>query len=163
MKMRHWAAADHLAAAQARLGHVLAKRSRPAILHVGDLVWMDSRHTPNDIPFKLTARWFGPFTVVQVKGAQATLDLPSTFGKAHRQVNIARLKFFEPRDSTLGDLICALNRFGVTMECLIMKLVAFAMQDAIKALTGYGWNGRVTTNLKMDGWLGLPYYTMYRI
>jgi len=103
MKMRHWAAADHLAAAQARLGHVLAKRSRPAILHVGDLVWMDSRHTPNDIPFKLTARWFGPFTVVQVKGAQATLDLPPTFGKAHRQVNIARLKFFEPRDSTLGD------------------------------------------------------------
>ena len=82
---------------------MLAKRSRPATLNVGDLVWMDSRHTPNDIPFKLTARWFGPFTVLQVKGAQATLDLPSTFGKAHRQVNIARLKFFEPRDSKLGD------------------------------------------------------------
>jgi len=30
MKMRHWAAADHMAAAQTRLGHVLAKRSRPA-------------------------------------------------------------------------------------------------------------------------------------
>jgi len=103
MKMRHWAATDHMAAAQARLGHVLAKRSRPATLNVGDLVWMDSRHTPNDIPFKLTARWFGPFTVLQVKGAQATLDLPSTFGKAHRQVNIARLIFFEPRDSKLGD------------------------------------------------------------
>jgi len=70
---------------------------------VGDLVWIDSRHTPNDIPFKLTARWFRPFTVLQVKGAQATLDLPSTFGKAHRQINIARLKFFEPRDSKLGD------------------------------------------------------------
>ena len=39
-----------------------------------------------------------------------------------------------------------------------MKLVAFAIQDAIKALTSYGWNGRVTTNNKMDGWLGLPYY-----
>ena len=70
---------------------------------MGDLVWIDSRHTPNDIPFKLTARWFRPFTVLQVKGAQATLDLPSTFGKAHRQINIARLKFFEPRDSKLGD------------------------------------------------------------
>jgi len=103
MKMRHWAAANHLAAARARLGHVLAKRSRPATLNVCDLVWMDSRHTPNDIPFKLTARWFRPFTVLQVKGAQATLDLPSTFGKAHRQVNIARLKFFEPRESKLGD------------------------------------------------------------
>jgi len=58
MKMRHWAAADHMTAAQARLGHLLAKRSRPATLNVGDLVWLDSRHTPNDIPFKLTARWF---------------------------------------------------------------------------------------------------------
>jgi len=86
--MRHWAAADHMTAAQARLGHLLAKRSRPATLNFGDLVWLDSRHTPNDIPFKLTARWFEPFTVLQVKGAQATLDLPSTFGKAHRQVNI---------------------------------------------------------------------------
>jgi len=84
MKMRHWAAADHMAAAQARLGHMLTKRSRPATLNGGDLVWMDSRHTPNDIPFKWTARWFGPFTVLQVKGAQATLDLPSTLGKAHR-------------------------------------------------------------------------------
>ena len=61
MKMRHWAAVDHMTAAHARLGHLLAKRSRPATLNVGDLVWLDSRHTPNDIPFKLTARWFGPF------------------------------------------------------------------------------------------------------
>ena len=43
------------------------------------------------------------FTVLQVKGARATLDLPSTFGKAHRQVNIARLEFFEPQDSELRD------------------------------------------------------------
>ena len=76
MKMRHWAATDHMTTAQARLGHVLAKRSRPAILHVGDLVWMDSRHAPNDIPFKLTARWFGPFTVVQVKDAQTPWICP---------------------------------------------------------------------------------------
>jgi len=70
MQMRHWAAADHMTAAQARLGHLLAKRSRPATRNVGDLVWLNSRHTPNDVPFKLTARWFGPFTVLQVKGAQ---------------------------------------------------------------------------------------------
>ena len=63
----------------------------------------DTLPTPNDIPFKLTARWFRPFTVLQVQGAQATLDLPSTFGKAHSQVNIARLKKIEPRDSKLGD------------------------------------------------------------
>jgi len=102
MKIRHWAAADHLTAAQARLGHLLAKRSRPAKLNVRDLVWLDCRHTPNDIPFKLTASLFGPFTVLQVKGAQATLDLPSTFGKAHHQVNISRLKIFESLDSKLG-------------------------------------------------------------
>ena len=39
---------------------------------------------------------------IQVKGAQTTLHLPSTFGKAHRQVKISRLKFFESRDSKLG-------------------------------------------------------------
>jgi len=47
-------------------------------------------------------RWFEHFPVLQVKSAQATLYLPSTFGKAHRQVNIARLKFFDSRDSKLG-------------------------------------------------------------
>ena len=36
IKMRHWAAADHMTEAQARLGHLLAKRSRPATLKVGD-------------------------------------------------------------------------------------------------------------------------------
>jgi len=76
-------------------------------------VWLDSRHTPNDIPFKLTARWFGPFTVLQVKGAQATLDLPSTFGKAHHQVNILRLNFFESLDSRLGpDNVCPQPLWG---------------------------------------------------
>jgi len=34
MKMRHWAAADHMTAAQACLGHLLARRSRPATLNV---------------------------------------------------------------------------------------------------------------------------------
>jgi len=30
------------------------------------------------------------------------LDLPETFGKAHRKVNIRRLKFYEERDSCFG-------------------------------------------------------------
>jgi len=77
------------------------------------LVWLDSRHTPNDIPLKLTARWFGPFTVLQVKGAKATLDLPSTLGKAHRQVNISRLKIFESRDIKLGPAnVCSQPLWG---------------------------------------------------
>jgi len=31
-----------------------------------------------------------------------TWDLPATFGKAHRRVNIRRLKFFEARDAQFG-------------------------------------------------------------
>jgi len=68
VKMRYCAAADHMSSAQARLGHVLARRTRPGTLNVDDLVWMDSRHTSNDIPFKLTVRWFGPFTVPVTSG-----------------------------------------------------------------------------------------------
>ena len=37
------------------------------------------------------------------RGAQVTLDLPDTFGKAHRRVNIRRLKFCEERDEAFGD------------------------------------------------------------
>jgi len=36
---------------------------------------------------------------VAVYGAQITLDLPETFGKAHRRVNICCLKFFEALDA----------------------------------------------------------------
>ena len=61
----------------------------------GDKVWLDSKHMTIDIPYKLTARWFGPFEVLSSDGAAVTLDL----GKAHRKVNIRRLKFYEERDS----------------------------------------------------------------
>jgi len=49
-------AADHMAAAQVRLGQMLAKQVTPACITAGDLVWMDSKHTPNDVPYKLSAR-----------------------------------------------------------------------------------------------------------
>jgi len=65
-------------------------------------VCLDSKHTPIDIPYKLTARWFGPFEVLSSDGAAVTLDLPETFGKAHCKVNIRRLKFYEERDSCFG-------------------------------------------------------------
>ena len=97
------AASDHMAAAQVRLGHLLEKRSILSTMSVGDKVWLNSQHTPVDIPYKLTSRWFGPFEVVAVHGAQITLDLPETFGKAHRQVNIPRLNFFEVQDACSGE------------------------------------------------------------
>ena len=89
-----------MAAAQVRVGKLLQKRSVPSIVKVGDKVWLDSRHTPIDIPYKLTAQWFGPFVVTAARGAQVILDLPDTFGKAHRRVNIRRL---EERDEAFGD------------------------------------------------------------
>jgi len=52
---------------------------------------------------KLIARWFGPFKVLEVLGAQAILDLPPLFGKTHNLINVSRLKFFEARDAELGE------------------------------------------------------------
>ena len=123
-------------------------------------MWLDSRHTTNDIPFTLTARWFGPFTVLQVKGAQATLDLPYTFGKAHRQVNISRLKFFESRDSKLGPANVRPQPLWGHDGVLITKSNAFVMLGATRVLMSCGWNGREMINLKTVGWHGLPCYRM---
>ena len=106
MENRHKAASDHMAASQMRLGHLLEKRSVASRVVVGDKVWLDSIHTPIDIPYKLSARWYGPFEVLSLEsgsdGAAVTLDLPDTFDKAHRKVNIRRLKFYEERDSCFG-------------------------------------------------------------
>jgi len=99
----HNAASDHIAMAQVHLGHLLEKRSIPSTVRVGDKVWLDSKHTPVDIPYDLTSRWFGPFEVMAVQGAQVTLDLPETFGKAHQCVNIRHLKFFEARGTCFGE------------------------------------------------------------
>ena len=71
-------------------------------MSVGDKAWLDSKHTPVDIPYKLISRWFGPFEVVVVQGAQVMLGLPETFGKTHQRVNICCLRFFELRMRALG-------------------------------------------------------------
>jgi len=108
---RHQAAVDHMAAAQVRLGQMMAKRVTPACIQVDSLVWMDSKHTPNDVTYKLTAQWFGPFKVLEVRGAQAILDLPPSFGNTHNRINMSRLKFFEARDAELGEGDMARNHF----------------------------------------------------
>jgi len=100
----HQAAADHMTAAQLRLGQMLAKRVTPACITAGDLVWMDFKQTPNNVPYKLSARWFGPFRVLEVRGAQAILDLPPSFGKTHNHINMSQLKFLEARDAELGEI-----------------------------------------------------------
>ena len=77
---RHKAASDAMAAAQVKLGQLLEKRSTPSVVKVRDKVWLDSKHMPVDVPYKLTSHWFGPFDVLEAAGAQVTLDLPATFG-----------------------------------------------------------------------------------
>jgi len=84
-----------MAAALVRVGLILEKRSRPSAVKVGDKMCLDSKRRPVDIPYKLTACWFGRFEVLASQGAQVTLDLPETFGKAHHMVNMRQLKFFE--------------------------------------------------------------------
>jgi len=86
-----------MTAGQVRLGRLLQSRSTPAVVKKGDQVWLDSSHVKVAVPYKLNARWFLPFVVLEVKGAVVTLDLPATFGKAHQRVR--RLKFFKARDA----------------------------------------------------------------
>jgi len=74
---RHQAAADHVPAVQVHLGQMLAKRVTPACIKEDDLVWMDSNHTPNDVPCKLTAQWFGP-----------AFGCSTCFTRAHKMCNI---------------------------------------------------------------------------
>jgi len=88
-----------MAAGQVRLGRLLQSWSTPAVVKVRNQVWLDSSLVKVTVPYKLTASWFGPFVVLEGKGAQVTLDLPATFGKAHWRVNI---KFFEARDAQFG-------------------------------------------------------------
>jgi len=87
---------------QVRLGHLLEKPWVTSRVVPGVMVWLDSKQTPIDIPYQLTARWFGLFEVLSSDGAAVTLNLPETFGKAHRKVNIRRLKFYEERDPCFG-------------------------------------------------------------
>ena len=99
---RHLAAADSIAAGQVRLGRLLQSRSTSAIVKVADQLWLNSSHVKVAVPYKLTARLFVPFVVLEAKGAHLTLDLPASFGKAHRRVHISRLKLFEAPDAQFG-------------------------------------------------------------
>jgi hypothetical protein len=103
---RQQAAADQVAAAQVRLGRILARRSRPAAVAVGDWLYLDAKpdHSPpHQVPFKLANRWMGPFEAKEVKGAVVRLDLPAELGKYSPWVNVRRLKMFEQRDAEFSD------------------------------------------------------------
>ena len=103
VRARFQAAADAVAAAQARIGRILAERRTPAAVSVGDWMWLDGAHVAAQLPQKLAARWYGPYEVVELlsAGAAVRLDLPAELGRISRVVNLRRLKFFEARDEAL--------------------------------------------------------------
>ena len=102
VRNRFRAAADNVAAAQARIGIQLDARARPADVKVGDYMYLDGRHVPSQVPLKFASRWFGPFRVLAARGPVVQLDLPATLGKMSPWVNVRRLKFFEERDADLA-------------------------------------------------------------
>lgn len=103
---RHQAAADNVAAAQVRLGRLLRQRATPAEVKPGDQLYLDAspQHSPpHQVPYKLAARWMGPFVALDVRGPSVRLDLPPELGKISPWVNVRRLKFFEQRDADFTD------------------------------------------------------------
>jgi hypothetical protein len=97
------AAADQMTAAQARVGLLLADRAMPALVRVGDRMWLDGAHVPHQLPFKLANRWFGPYEVLAVRGNTVRLNLPDSLGKTSDIINLHRLKFYEQRDACFGE------------------------------------------------------------
>lgn len=99
-------AADQSAAAAVRLGRLLASRSTPAEVKVGDLVWVDGGPKVSQTASKLAPRHFGPFPVREVLGGGAVrLDFSAApHLSQHSDVrNVRALKFFEPRDEAFCD------------------------------------------------------------
>jgi len=72
---RHITDSDQMAAVQLQLRKLLEKRTMLCTVKAGDKVWLDSKHTPVDISYKPTARWFGLFEVLEARGAKVTLGL----------------------------------------------------------------------------------------
>ena len=101
------AAADQVTAAGVRLGTVLASRSTPVKVSVGDLVWVDGGPKVSQVASKLAPRWFGPFPVLEVFPSGGTVRLDFTaaphLGRHSSVRNVRHLKFFEPRDNAFCD------------------------------------------------------------
>jgi hypothetical protein len=128
---RYKAAADRAAAEQARVGRILAGRRLPATVKVGDWVWMDGAHVPDQIPHKLAMRWYGPYEVLEVFAGGGTVRsrLPEELGRISTVVNIRRLKFSELRDAELSTeedrLVAWWLRSGVGLTLAFQWLAVF--------------------------------------
>ena len=136
------------------MGQLLEKFSTPSAVKAGDKLWLDSKHTPVDIPYELTACWFGPFEVLESRGAaaQVTLDLPETFGKAHHKVNINWLKFFEERDARLSCNTCLPLPWSQRMVLRAMRSSVSPTHAHTRARQNCGLSGKVMISRKIAGY-----------
>ena len=116
-------------------------------------MWLDSKHTPIDIPHKLTARWFGPFEVLTSDGAAVKLHLPETSGKAHRKVNIRRLNFYEERDSFFGPADMRPEPLMQMGGLPNTQYVGYLMLEITRVIQNYGWSGSYMISLTIVGYI----------
>ena len=103
MENRLKAAAAHMAAAQVRVGSLLANRATPTLVQVGDRMWLDGVHVAHQLPYKLACKWSGPYEVLGVRGHTVRLNLPASLGKTSDIISLHRLKFYEQRDACFGE------------------------------------------------------------
>ena len=89
-------ATDALQAAKEKQADVLAKATPPhqVPLAVGTLVLLSTKNYPQFRASKLSAKYIGPFKIVKLIGAAATLDLPTRF-RIHKTINIEALRVYD--------------------------------------------------------------------
>lgn len=87
-------------AAQARQKRLADRHRRELQLKAGDKVLLATENLRlRSGTHKLTARYIGPFRVLEMKGPNAaTLELPPLLGALHPTVNISRLKLYRDAD-----------------------------------------------------------------
>jgi hypothetical protein len=103
MQNRLKASADQMAAAQVRVGLLLAQKATPVLVRVGDRMWLDGAHVSHQLPYKLACKWFDQYEVLEVRGHTVCLNLPASLGKTSDIISLHRLKFYEQRDACFGE------------------------------------------------------------
>jgi hypothetical protein len=103
MQNRLKEAADQMAVAQVRVGLLFVRRVTPALVRVGDRMWLDGAHVSHQLPYKLACNWFGPYEVLEVRGHTVRLNLPVSLGKTSDIISLHHLKFYEQRDDCFGE------------------------------------------------------------
>lgn len=98
------AARDHIRATQGRAADVRAKHLTPPTFAVGDKVLLSTEHYNLKLPSrKLTPRWLGPLTILQIRGPNTVLiEVPPRLANIHPLQNVQHLKPYVSRGQEVG-------------------------------------------------------------